>query len=370
MDIRLGSTPNPLTPNVGNGFVVGMAQYIDPPTEFVNDGEATLWRITHLGVDSHALHVHLFDVQVVNYVDWTNVVKPPEGDYLGWRETFRTNPMEDLIVAFKPHQAWLPFALPRSSRLLDPTTVAGSTVNFLAVPPPIGTPAVGQLSNVVTDFAFEYVWHCHMLNHEENDFMRPLSLVVPLPPAPTGLAFVVNALSPTTASVTLNWTVAAGTVNKFTIQRATNAAFTTGLTTFTLNGAPPVSTYTDTTTSAGARYYYRVQSANVGGISAFSNVVTVVTVAAPGPLTAGAVARTTAVINWVNNTTTGVTGIQIERSRFANFPAPITTTNVGVVATRTTTGLIPNTTYYYRVAARTAFGNTAWSNVLTLKTLP
>ncbi len=125
LDIRLGSTPNPLTPSIGNGQVIGIARYIDPPTEFLNDGEVILWRFAHLGVDSHALHFHLFDMQVVNHVDYTNVVKPPYPDELGWRETIRTNPMEDIIVAIRPRTMALPFPVPNSSRLLDVTNAAG-----------------------------------------------------------------------------------------------------------------------------------------------------------------------------------------------------------------------------------------------------
>jgi hypothetical protein len=30
------------------------------------------------------------------------------------------------------------------------------------------------VSNVMTNFGWEYVWHCHLLGHEENDMMRPL----------------------------------------------------------------------------------------------------------------------------------------------------------------------------------------------------
>jgi FtsP/CotA-like multicopper oxidase with cupredoxin domain len=173
MDVRLGSTPNPLTPSVGNGMVVGIARYIDPPTEFLNDGETTLWRLTHLGVDSHAIHFHLFDLQVINRVDFTNVVKPPYPDEIGWRETVRTNPMEDIIVALKPRSMALPFPMPRSNRLLDPTTPLNSTANFLPVAPPAGIAAVPQVTNVMTDYGWEYVWHCHLLGHEENDMMRP-----------------------------------------------------------------------------------------------------------------------------------------------------------------------------------------------------
>ena len=40
MDIRMGSTPNPLTPAVGSGMVLGLCRYIDPPTEFVIPAQA------------------------------------------------------------------------------------------------------------------------------------------------------------------------------------------------------------------------------------------------------------------------------------------------------------------------------------------
>jgi hypothetical protein len=188
MDIRLGSTPNPLTPSVGSGMVVGIERYIDPPNEIVHNGETTLWRVTHLGVDSHALHFHLFDLQIVNRIDFTNVLKPPYPDELGWRETIRTNPMEDIIVALKPQMMVLPFPLPQSVRPLDPSTPVGSTTNFFPIAPPAGIPAVAQLVNDSTNFGYEYVWHCHLLGHEENDMMRPLVMnlaAVPTVSAPS-----------------------------------------------------------------------------------------------------------------------------------------------------------------------------------------
>ena len=41
-----------------------------------------------------------------------------------------------------------------------------ATVNFNPVPAPPGVAAVAQLSNVMTNFNWEYVWHCHLLGHE------------------------------------------------------------------------------------------------------------------------------------------------------------------------------------------------------------
>jgi spore coat protein A len=29
-----------------------------------------------------------------------------------------------------------------------------------------------------------YVWHCHMLDHEDNQMMRPYKIVSPTPPSP------------------------------------------------------------------------------------------------------------------------------------------------------------------------------------------
>jgi FtsP/CotA-like multicopper oxidase with cupredoxin domain len=373
MDIRMGSTPNPLTPTVGAGMVMGLARYIDPPTEIVNDGENTLWRITHLGVDSHALHFHLFDVQVVNRVDFTNVVKPPYPDELGWRDTIRTNPMEDIVVAFRPTSMVLPFVVPSSNRLLDPTTPVNSVTNFLPIAPPAGVAAVPQVTNIMTNFGWEYVFHCHMLGHEENDFMRPVVFTGAVPPAPSGLAAVVTAPTANTVNVALTWVGSFPSATGFTIQRATNTGFTSNLQTFKLMGTPPPNAYADTTATPSSRYYYRTQSSNTWGTSAWSNVVTVITVVPPSGLT-GTAARAglfdSVTLTWTNNTTTGTTGVAIQHVTNAAFTTGLVTTNVNTpnLTTRTITSLARHRTFYFRVATRTALGNSAWSNVFSITT--
>ncbi|MFI5294021.1 MAG: multicopper oxidase domain-containing protein [Thermodesulfovibrionales bacterium] len=351
LDIRLGSTPNPLTPTVGAGFVMGLARYIDPPTEIVNDNEATVWRITHLGVDSHALHFHLFDVQVVNRIDWTNVVKPPYSEEIGWRDTIRTNPMEDIIVAFKPHQVYLPFTLPVSMRVLDPTTPLNSTVSFYPVAPPAGIAAVPQLSNVMTNFGFEYVFHCHMLGHEENDFMRPVVFNVPVPATPTGLFY--NMFNVPSLHVNLGW--AESNLNgatKYVIQRATN---TTNFTTpapaqWSVIGNPAPTTTVDNTVVLNQTYYYRVSASNAAGASGWSAPFAVATVWPPTGLAGGAVSAgngtDTATLTWVSGV--NPTSFTIQR---LDFTVGITTYVVtpGTLRTFVNTGLTPGNTYWYRI---------------------
>ena len=90
-------------------------KYIDPPTEGrryliitpfpgavpIHDGETQIWKITHNGVDTHTIHFHLVNVQVINRVGWDGAIRPPDANEIGWKETVRMNPLEDCIVAAK-----------------------------------------------------------------------------------------------------------------------------------------------------------------------------------------------------------------------------------------------------------------------------
>jgi FtsP/CotA-like multicopper oxidase with cupredoxin domain len=271
MNVQLGTTPVPLDTTTPAPQVPGIAMYIDPPSDFFNDGQVQVFRVAHLGVDSHIIHFHLMNLQVVNRVDVTNTMYPPLPNELGWKESIRTNPFTDLVVAAQPKTMWLPFAVPRSIRLMDPTTPAGSTLNYIQPAPVAGQPNPAGISNVMTDYGWEYVWHCHLLGHEENDMMRPI-VFNPAPPLPpTNLTATFNS---TNGNVVLNWKapITFGLLN-YQIQRSTSTAFTAPVI-FTVSGSPLATTYTDNVTQA-ATYYYRVASVGQGGTSAWSNTGTV-----------------------------------------------------------------------------------------------
>jgi len=366
----LGSTPNPLAPTVGAGPVIGMARYIDPPTEILRAGETILWRLNHLGVDSHAVHFHLFNVQVVNRVDWTNTILPPYDEELGWKETIRTNPFEDIIIAIRPATMTLPFPIPQSNRLLDVTTPAGSTVNFQPVLPPIGLPAVAQISNVMTNFGWEYVWHCHLLGHEENDMMRPIVFVVPPPVTPTGLAANVSFPNPPPARVTLTWGPAAIDPNTdgFTIQRATNTSFTAGLNTFTVLGNA-TKTKLDDIVALNARYYYQVRAFNAAGNSAWSNTATAITVPPPGNFAATTTRTGSSDVVSLTWTAPGtIKSFTIQRADNATFTSGLSSYWVSGTARSLTKTVNRLRTYYYRILTTTTIGSSVWSPTLTVIT--
>jgi FtsP/CotA-like multicopper oxidase with cupredoxin domain len=192
--------------------------YVDPITETIDDGETQIWKITHNGVDAHPVHFHLYNVQVVNRVGWDGTVKPPKANELGWKETVRMNPLEDIYVAIKAKKPALGgFGLPLSSRARDPSQPIGTPTGFTQIDATTGNPAV--VVNQVDDYGWEYVWHCHILGHEENDFMRPVKFNAnELPPAqPTGLVAVADDQQRTAS---LNWTDASTTEYKYLVQRA------------------------------------------------------------------------------------------------------------------------------------------------------
>jgi FtsP/CotA-like multicopper oxidase with cupredoxin domain len=230
--------------------------YDDAPTDFIldssnatqigalNDG-TQIWRVDHQGVDTHAIHFHLFNVQVINRVAIDGTLTPPDANELGWKETVRMNPGQDVILAVRASVMALPWKLGDSVRLLEPSMKATDTF----------TDANGvTVANSMQDYGWEYVWHCHLLGHEENDMMRPMVFEV-APAAPDTLTAVGS-----TATATLTWvdhaTEPAATM--YTVERATDPTFTTGVTDIAVNTATATG-YVDTGLTAGT-YYYRVRA--------------------------------------------------------------------------------------------------------------
>jgi len=265
----------PFTTAGNQNFV--LYPYASPPVDIVVDsvtpaepspGDGTqIWKITHNGVDTHTIHFHLFNVQLINRVAWDNSISPPDPNELGWKETVRVNPLEDTIVALRPIAPTQPFKLPNSIRPIDPTKPLGEELmggpgGFLDTN---GLPVT--VDNELVNFGWEYVYHCHLLAHEEMDMMHGLAFAV-APEAPSDL--VATGSSP---AVDLSWTDNSLNETGFTVQWADSD---TGPWT-TLTAAVPAAAgesstvnYTDTSVFVGTRYYRVFASNEVGsGLSGF-----------------------------------------------------------------------------------------------------
>ncbi len=260
------------------------------PISSETDG-TQIWKITHNGVDTHPIHFHLYDVQVINRVTWDNIIIPPEPTELGWKDTVRVSPLEDTIVAVRPIIPTVPFGVPDSERPLNPMMPIGAKGSQNG---PNGTEAgfnntdangnpIAPIVNQIVNMGWEYVWHCHILSHEEMDMMRPVSVEVKktLPVAPA-LSFDAAAgkLSwtdgtPVDYTSPVSWTDPDRTAEVgYRIERAPVSNGTVGAYATIGTALANVTTFGTTPPDPALTYAYRVVAWNAAGDSS-SNEVTV-----------------------------------------------------------------------------------------------
>jgi hypothetical protein len=407
MTANLGLEAVPATPAGQN---ILLYPYVAPPTEVIDgtnlpkddltvtpisDGAdgSQIWKITHNGVDTHPIHFHLYDVQVLNRVTWDNIIIPTEASELGWKDTVRISPLEDTIVALRPIIPKLPFEIPNSIRELNPMMPDGANLdpNGLIVDP---AGNVTTLTNALVNFGWEYVYHCHILSHEEMDMMRPVLLALP-PLRAEGLTRAVaqnrNVIS---------WTDSSITETSFILQKSTDGINWTSVATSPSplnqpNTKGGVRNLTDGTSSSTAALLYRVVARNTVGYGgaypavnadSLSSTLAVnlptAAPAAPTLLTATLQAGPQVRLQWRDNATNEA-GFVIERSpvdpttvagnpfvRIAVAPPRNNTGNT----TFTDTTIAAGTPYWYRVAAVNLFGGvttlSAYSPVATTAASP
>ncbi|MBC2578783.1 hypothetical protein [Clostridium sp. DJ247] len=361
-------------------IVKGTANINATPIGSLYDG-TQIWKITHNGVDTHTIHTHLFSAQLINRVAWDGALIPPDSNELGWKETFRVNPLEHTIIALRPNiptSSQVPFEVPNSVRLLDPTMPEGAV---LTPPPPagwfdpLGNP-INQVTNHYVNFGWEYVYHCHILAHEEMDMMHAMVFAVP-PKAPSSLAANIIGFH-YRKRVVLTWTDNSTNETSFTVQKAVSSAGPWN----TLATLPSGSnSYTDLIGDTNNAYYYRVFASNTVGDTAtpgfptmtvnsdFSNVVKVgrnqvLPPAAPTNLTARRLTGPRVRLTWWDNSD-NETGFVIERSD--NGGAYFTLVTLGPrlsmnIAFYTDRTVVPGNHYSYRIAAVNYAGLSAYSN--------
>ena len=124
------------------GLKINGKSYDDAVTETVELGSTETWRFINTTDDAHPMHLHLVQFQVVGRQSYdvvafhygklqlTGKARPIEANEAGWKDTAVVYPREVLTIL----------------------------VRF-------------------DGFTGRYVFHCHMLEHEDNDMMRPYEVV-------------------------------------------------------------------------------------------------------------------------------------------------------------------------------------------------
>jgi spore coat protein A len=133
---------NPTSPAYGTFL------YSEPVTEYIKAGSSEIWELHNTTVDAHPVHLHLVDFRVLNREPFTGTVvdKPmaPRGTVGG----YLTN-----------------VSLSGNVRPAEPNE-AGRKDTVITYP--------GEVTRILVTFAVpgEFVWHCHILSHEDHEMMR------------------------------------------------------------------------------------------------------------------------------------------------------------------------------------------------------
>lgn len=153
-----------LLPSLGTA-TAGALAFTDPATETPPFGSTETWKIYNTTPDAHPIHLHLVHFQVLNTQKFD--VK---------RSVFGAS--KNILLLGKPSPPAAENAGRKDTFVINPGEVATVTALF--------------------DKPGEYVWHCHILSHEDHDMMRPIVVGQPtaapiamtnsLPLAPTSLA--------------------------------------------------------------------------------------------------------------------------------------------------------------------------------------
>ncbi|MFD1569189.1 multicopper oxidase family protein [Halorubrum laminariae] len=120
----------------------------DPVTETPTLGDTEIWSLANFTGMSHPIHLHLVHFQVLgrqsaaeydpseDEID-LDVLDGPESYELGWN---------DVVT-------------------VDPGNVVHVIVHF------------GEFEGLFSDQTGDYMWHCHMIEHEDHDMMRPFNVL-------------------------------------------------------------------------------------------------------------------------------------------------------------------------------------------------
>jgi spore coat protein A len=126
----------------------GTLVYSDPITERPRVGTKEVWEFYNTTADAHPIHMHLVDFQILNREDFTVTTA----------DKTNSDGSTGARVVGKPKLL--------GNKVSPNAYEAGKKDTVIAYP--------GQITRVTPSFshAGEFIFHCHILSHEDHEMMR------------------------------------------------------------------------------------------------------------------------------------------------------------------------------------------------------
>ncbi len=135
----------------------GKLEFWAPTTELINEGDTEPWLLINFTGDAHPIHLHLVHFQVIERIPFdVGQFSQDYEKYMQATDDITTpNPLDYVTGPAEPPLAW----------------ETGWKDTVIAYP--------GYYTRIIANFdmAGKYVWHCHILEHEDNEMMRPFEVV-------------------------------------------------------------------------------------------------------------------------------------------------------------------------------------------------
>lgn len=144
-------TAEPVVDVVGN-TVTGAMPWHTPITENPGVGDTEIWEIYNATGDAHPVHVHLVHFEVMN------------------REGFTANSIEQPVIQ---HNGLEGVAQRLEGIIADGIIRAPDASEQTRRDMVMALPGEITRIKMTFDKAGRYVWHCHILSHEDHEMMRP-----------------------------------------------------------------------------------------------------------------------------------------------------------------------------------------------------
>ena len=149
--------------------------FMAPSQDFIKAGSTEIWEYINPNHDAHPMHVHLVSFQVLNRqpIDAYGY----QAQYERWIKGGRKAADKPVLARYLTGPPVPPDpdeALSRKDTVKAyPQMVTRIIINEFT--PPTGD--IASIPNSGTTFPATYVHHCHILQHEDDDFMRPWTIV-------------------------------------------------------------------------------------------------------------------------------------------------------------------------------------------------